>query len=77
MHRREIFDVLGKRYKYFWKALSNRNFLYEEETYKKIVNKKIIFQGFNTIRLLDFIYYLLLKIGLFFVKKQTNNTVNN
>ena len=35
VRRRDIFDVSGKRYKYFLKALSTRKFLCEEETYKK------------------------------------------
>ena len=33
--RRDIFDVSGKRCKYFLKALSNRKFFCEEEAYKK------------------------------------------
>ena len=35
VRRRDIFDVSGKSCKYFLKALSNRKFLCEEETYKK------------------------------------------
>ena len=36
MRRRDIFDVFGERYTYFWNALTNRIFLYEEETLKRL-----------------------------------------
>ena len=36
VQRRDIFDVLGTRYKSFFKTRSTRNFLCEGETYKQI-----------------------------------------
>ena len=77
VHRRDIFDVSGKRYKSFLKTLSTRIFLCEEETYKKILRKWFFgFIPFGSLISPTIICFNALKIRLFFVKK-TKNTVKN
>ena len=47
MHRRDILDVLGKRWNLFWKTFTNNNFLFENKNYlkKTLQAKKNYFLG--------------------------------
>ena len=71
VHRRDIFDVSDKRYKSFLKTLSTRNFLCEEETYRKIWESRFFggFIPFDWLISPTICCFNALKIRLFFVKK--------
>ena len=73
VRRKDIFDVLGKRYKLVLNALSNRNFLCDEETYKKSWKSWFFndFIPFDCLISSKIICFNAVKIGRSFVKKKS------